>query len=114
METKHGALGMEVFRVGGGAPRSTVQIATDRSYAPRCGAATGNACTSIRFMDGNRYVLSDGLDAVDGLEGQYRPEGREVITVVAENRGPRGDGWTITRAQVVRLLQDERLRLPAL
>ena len=111
--TRRGALGMEVFRVGDGATQVTVQIATDRSYAPRCGQATGNACTSIRFMDGNRYVLSDGLDAVDGLEGQYRPEGREVITVVAENRG-RGARLDVTRGQLVRLLQDERLRLPAL
>ncbi|MGI3785722.1 MAG: hypothetical protein ACRYG2_33670, partial [Janthinobacterium lividum] len=110
--TGRGALGMEVFRVGGGGTQVTVQIATDRSYAPRCGEATGNACTSIRFMDGTRYVLSDGLDAVDGLEGQYRPEGREVITVIAENNG-RGRTLPITRAQVVRLLQDERLRLPA-
>ena len=111
--TRQGALGMEMFRVGGGATQVTVQIATDRSYAPRCGQATGNPCTSIRFMDGNRYFLSDGLDANDGLEGQYRPEGREVITVIADNSG-RGDRLGITRAQVVRLLQDERLRLPAL
>ncbi|GAA3566231.1 hypothetical protein GCM10022197_22610 [Microlunatus spumicola] len=111
--TKRGALGMEVFRVGEGATQVSVQIATDRSYAPRCGEATGNACTSIRFMDGNRFVLSDGLDTVDGLEGQYRPDGREVITVIAENVG-RGPALTIDRAQLVRLLQDERLRLPEL
>ena len=111
--TKRGALGMEVFRVGDGATQVTVQIATDRSYAPRCGEATGNACSSIRFMDGNRFVLSDGLDTVDGLEGQYRPDGREVITVIAENVG-RGSTLTIDRAQLVRLLQDERLRLPTL
>jgi hypothetical protein len=36
-----------------------------------------------------------------------------VITVVAENRG-RGATLDISRAQVVRLLQDERLRLPPL
>ncbi|GAB2593432.1 SigE family RNA polymerase sigma factor [Microlunatus antarcticus] len=112
-DTKQGALGMEMFRVGNGGTQITVQIATDRSYAPRCGAATGNACTSIRFMDGNRYVLSDGLDAVDGLEGQYRPDGREVITVVVENRGS-APTLAVTRGQLVSLLQDERLRLPAL
>ena len=111
--TKRGALGMEMFRVGGGGTEVFVQIATDRSYAPRCGEATGNACTSIRFLDGNRFVLSDGLDTVDGLEGQYRPDGREVITVVAKNTG-RGTTLDVSRAQVVRLLQDERLRLPAL
>ncbi|MGI3781738.1 MAG: hypothetical protein ACRYG2_13270 [Janthinobacterium lividum] len=111
--TKRGALGMEMFRVGGGATQVTVQIATDRSYALRCGEATGNSCSATRFMDGNRFVLSDGLDTVDGLEGQYRPDGREVITVVATNTG-RGTRLVIDRAQLVRLLQDERLRLPTL
>jgi hypothetical protein len=109
--TSQGALGMEMFR-SGGATQVSVQIATDRSYAPRCGEATGNPCSSIRFMDGNRFVLSDGLDTVDGLEGQYRPDGREVITVIAMNTGP-GPTLVIDRAQLVRLLQDERLRLPA-
>jgi DNA-directed RNA polymerase specialized sigma24 family protein len=111
--TKHGALGMEVFRVGGGATQVSVQIATDRSYAPRCGAATGNPCASVQFMDGNHFILSDGVDTADGLEGQYRPEGREVITVIAENSG-RGPTLMIDQGQLVRLLQDERLRLPAL
>ena len=111
--TKRGALGMEVFRAGGGATQVTVQIATDRSYAPRCGLATGNPCSSIRFLDGNRFVLSDGMDTADGLEGQYRPDGRDVITVVAENTG-RGERLAIDRAQLVRMLQDDRLRLPTL
>jgi DNA-directed RNA polymerase specialized sigma24 family protein len=111
--TGHGALGMEMFRVGGGATQVTVQIATDRSYALQCGEATGNACTAIRFMDGNRYVLSDGLDTADGLEGQYRPDGREVVTVVVVSSG-RGPTLQVDRAQLVRLLQDERLRLPTL
>jgi DNA-directed RNA polymerase specialized sigma24 family protein len=111
--TKHGALGMEMFRTGGGATQVTVQIATDRSFAPRCGEATGNACSETRFMDGNRFVLSDGLDTLDGLEGQYRPDGREVITVTAVNTG-RGAKLMIDRAQLVRLLQDDRLRLPPL
>jgi DNA-directed RNA polymerase specialized sigma24 family protein len=110
-QTKHGALGMEMFRVGGGATQVYVQIATDRSYAPRCGSATGNPCSSIRFMDGNRFTLTDGLN--DGLEGQYRPEGREVITVVVQDSG-KGPRLDVTMAQVIRLLQDERLRLPPL
>ncbi|HEY0240026.1 MAG TPA: hypothetical protein VGC37_15425, partial [Friedmanniella sp.] len=70
-------------------------------------------CASIRFMDGNRFTLSNGLDTADGLEGQYRPDGREVVTVVAANVG-RGATLQITRAQLVQLLQDDRLRLPAL
>lgn len=111
--TKRGALGMEMFHVGGGATQVLVQIATDRSYAPRCGEATDNPCASIRFMDGNRFVLSDGLDTADGLEGQYRPDGRDVITVVVRNGG-RGSKLDVSRAQLIRLLQDDRLRLPAL
>ncbi len=113
--TKQGALAMEVFKVGdgGGSTEVYVQIATSRAYAPRCGEATGNACASTRFLDGNRFVLSDGLDTSDGLEGQYRPDGTEVITVIARNSGP-GRPLTITRAQVVAMLQDERLRLPEL
>lgn len=106
--TKRGSLGMEMFRAGGGATQVTVQIATDRSYALRCGAATGNDCSSIRFMDGNRFILSD-----DGLEGQYRPDGRDVITIVAQDVG-RGSQLTISRAQLLQLLQDDRLRLPPL
>ncbi len=111
--TRRGALAMEVFRVGGGSTQVYVQIATDRASAPRCGAATGKACSSIRFMDGNRFTLSDGLDTRDGLEGQYRPEGKEVITVIAQDVG-RGDALLVTRAEVVRMLQDDRLRLPTL
>jgi len=112
-QKRQGALAMEVFRVGDGSTQVYVQIATDRSYAPRCGTATGNACSSVRFMDGNRFTLSDGLDTRDGLEGQYRPDGKEVITVIAQDQGP-GDALRVDRSQVVRMLQDDRLRLPAL
>jgi DNA-directed RNA polymerase specialized sigma24 family protein len=111
--TKQGALAVEVFHVGGGATQVYVQIATDRAHAPTCGQATGTTCSSIRFMDGNRFTLSDGLDAADGLEGQYRPDGTDVITIVAQNTN-RGSTLEITRAQLVRLLQDDRLRLPPL
>ena len=113
--TKQGALAMEVFKVGdgGGATEVYVQIATSRAYAPRCGEATGNGCASIRFLDGNRFVLSDGLDTNDGLEGQYRPDGTQVITVVARNTAA-GRPLDVSRAQLVRMLQDDRLRLPAL
>ena len=111
--TKQGALAMEVFRVGGGSTQVYVQIATSQAYASRCGAATDNACSSIRFMDGNVFLLSNSAEAKDGVEGQYWPEGTMVITVVARDAGP-GRTLQITRAQLVRLLQDDRLRLPAL
>lgn len=113
--TKQGALAMEVFKVGdgGGSTEVYVQIATSRAYAPRCGEATGNACASIRFLDGNRFVLSDGLDTNDGLEGQYRPDGTQVITVVARNTAS-GRPLDISRGDLVRMLQDTRLRLPDL
>jgi DNA-directed RNA polymerase specialized sigma24 family protein len=109
--TKHGALGMELFRADGGSTQVHVQIATDRSYAPVCGEATGNTCSSVRFMDGNRFILSDGV--TDGVEGQYRPDDKDVITVVVRSTG-RGSALPVSRAQVVQLLQDERLRLPEL
>ncbi|SEP83791.1 SigE family RNA polymerase sigma factor [Microlunatus flavus] len=112
-ETKKGALAMEVFRVGSGSTQVYLQVATARAYAPRCGEATGTTCSSIRFMDGNRFILSDALDVADGLEGQYRPDGTQVVTVVVRDSGP-GAGLEVTRAQIVRLLQDDRLRLPAL
>jgi DNA-directed RNA polymerase specialized sigma24 family protein len=111
--TKQGALAMEIFRVGGGSTEVYVQIATSRAYAPRCGEATGNVCSSIRFLDGNRFILSDGLDTNDGLEGQYRPDGDDVITVIVRDVGP-GEPKLVDRGQLVRMLQDERLRLPAL
>ena len=111
--TKQGALAMEIFRVGGGSTQVYVQIATSRAYAPRCGEATQNSCTSIRFLDGNRFILSDALDTADGLEGQYRPNGTDVITVVVRDVGP-GEPKRVDRAQLVSMLQDERLKLPEL
>ena len=111
--TKQGALAMEIFRVGGGSTQVYVQIATSRAYAPRCGEATQNTCTSIRFLDGNRFILSDAMDTADGLEGQYRPNGTDVITVVVRDIGP-GDSKRIDQGQLLRLLEDERLTLPTL
>jgi hypothetical protein len=65
----------------------------------------------MRFMDGNVFTLSDSTRLSDGLEVQYSPNGDQVITVVARNRS-RGRALDVTRAQLIELVQDPRLRLP--
>jgi DNA-directed RNA polymerase specialized sigma24 family protein len=110
-QSRRGALALEVFRSGGGSTEIYLQIATSRAYATRCGTLTGNACTQVTFMDGNTFTLSQSGDVAVGLEGQYRHRGTEVVTVVARNRGP-GRQLDVGSADLVRLLEDDRLRLP--
>ena len=62
-------------------------------------------------MDGNSYLLTDSTLADGGIEVQYRPNGNEVITVIARNM-QRGRALQISRADLIELVQDERLRLP--
>ena len=71
-----GALAFELFRRYGGGTEVYVQIATSRSTALRCGETTGHVCDSIRFMDGNRMRVSRSTLVAEGLEVQYRPNGR--------------------------------------
>jgi len=110
-QSRRGALALEVFRSGDGSTEVYLQIATSGAYATRCGTLTGNACQEVTFMDGNTYTLSQSGDVSVGLEAQYRHRGTEVITVVARNRG-RGRQLDVGSGDLVRLLQDERLRLP--
>ena len=110
-QSRQGALALEVFRSGDGATEVYLQIATSRAYATRCGALTGNACTSVTFMDGDRFLLGGSADVSGGLEAQYWPETTQGITVVARNRGP-GRQLDVSSADLVRLLHDDRLRLP--
>jgi len=106
-----GALGLEVFRVKGGATEVYLQIATGYQHAVRCGQTTKQTCASQRFMDGNRFSLSASTVLSDGLEVQHRPDGDQVITVVARNTA-RGSVLELTRGDLVDLIQDPRLRLP--
>jgi hypothetical protein len=62
-------------------------------------------------MDGNTYLMTDSTLADGGIEVQYSPKGDEVITVIARNT-QRGQILEISTAELIQLVQDERLRLP--
>jgi len=106
-----GALGLEMFRLGGGATEVYLQVATGYDSAVRCGDITRRACESHRFMDGNRFTLTATTQVSKGMEVQYRPDGDQVITVVARNT-TKGSALEVTRGQLLALVQDQRLRLP--
>jgi hypothetical protein len=110
--TDHGgALAFDMFRRDEGATEIYLQIATGRRYAVRCGATTHQKCMSIRFMDGNSYLMTDSTVADGGIEVQYSPYGDEVITVIARNT-QRGRMLNISSGDLIKLVQDERLHLP--
>lgn len=106
-----GALGLEMFRLDGGATEVYVQVASDYGSAVRCGRTTGQPCESQRFMDGNRFSLSTSTQVRQGIEVQHRPDGNQVVTVVARNT-TRGRVLNVTRGDLIALVQDPRLRLP--
>ena len=106
-----GALGFEMFRLDKGATEVYLQVATSRRFAVRCGATTGQQCFSFRFMDGNSYLMTDSTLQRRGIEVQYSPSGHEVVTVIARNT-QRGQMLEISRGDLIKLVQDERLHLP--
>jgi hypothetical protein len=106
-----GALGLDISRLQGGATEVYLQVASDDRSAVPCGRITGRSCQSQRFMDGNSFTLTTTTQVSKGIEVQYRPEGEQVITVVARNR-TRGTPLEVTRAQLLALVQDPRIRLP--
>jgi DNA-directed RNA polymerase specialized sigma24 family protein len=106
-----GALAFEMFRLDKGATEVYVQIATSRKFAVRCGATTDQQCLGFRFMDGNSYLLTDSTLADGGIEVQYSPKGDEVITIIARNT-QRGRVLKISSGDLIKLVQDDRLRLP--
>jgi DNA-directed RNA polymerase specialized sigma24 family protein len=106
-----GALAFEMFRLDKGATEVYLQIATSRKFAVRCGATTHQQCSQMRFMDGNFFLLSESTVVRDGIEVQYSPSGEEVITVIARNT-QRGKALDISRGDLIKLVQDERLHLP--
>ncbi|HET9873537.1 MAG TPA: hypothetical protein VFP89_13210 [Propionibacteriaceae bacterium] len=108
-----GALGLELFTLQKGATEVFVQVATADSFAPRCGQLTGQRCVSMRFMDGNRFTMTETTRVAEGIEVQYSPQGTFVITAVARNTSG-GAEMDVTRADLVTLVQDPRLRLPAI
>jgi hypothetical protein len=106
-----GALAFQMFRLDKGATEVYLQIATSRTVAVRCGATTRQQCSRMKFMDGNFFLLSESTLVRRGIEVQYSPSGQEVITVIARNT-QRGKVLDISRGDLIKLVQDERLRLP--
>ena len=109
-EGQGGALGFNLFSRTG-ATVIYVQIATDDDLATPCGEMTGQRCVSQRFLDGNRYQLTETTYAAEGLEVQYAPNGTEVVTVVARD-ATKGRSLATTRGDLIKLVQDSRLMLP--
>ena len=108
-----GALGLEVFRLDGGATEVYLQVASGYDTAIRCGATTRHRCEARLLLDGNRFTLSMTTQVAKGIEVQYRPEDDQVVTVIARNT-TRGQVLPVTRADLIRLVQDPRLRLPVI
>jgi hypothetical protein len=107
-----GALAFEMFRWDkAGATTVYVQIATSRRDAVRCGATIGRNCIRQTFLDGNSFNLTETVNVRQGIEVQYRPTGTHVITVIARNT-TKGEEFDLGRGDLVRLVQDPRLRLP--
>ena len=106
-----GALAFEMFRLDKGATTVYVQIATSRREAVRCGATIRRSCTREKFLDGNFFNLTDTVNVRQGMEVQHRPTGQHVITVIARNT-TRGQEFDLGRGELIRLVQDPRLRLP--
>ena len=106
-----GVLGFDLFSRGPGATLVYVQVASDRRFAIRCGDLTGQRCVSQRFLDGNRFSLTETTYAAEGLEVQFAPNGTEVVTVVARNT-TKGRALDISRGDLIKVVQDSRLRLP--
>jgi DNA-directed RNA polymerase specialized sigma24 family protein len=106
-----GALAFEMFRLDKGATEIYLQIATSRKYAVSCGFTTHQQCQTIRFLDGNSFLLTETTSVRQGMEVQYSPAGLEVITVIAYNT-QRGQVLEIDRGDLIKLVQDPRLHLP--
>ncbi len=106
-----GALGLELFRKTGGATQVYLQVATSSGFAATCGTLTGSRCQTLQMMDGNRISVTESTTLKAGMEVQYSPDGRQVITVVAHNFSA-GEELPLTRSQLIDLAEDPRLRLP--
>ena len=106
-----GAIGFNLFSRGPGTTVIYVQIASDDNLATPCGELTRQDCFSHRFMDGNSYTLTETSYATEGLEVQFTPNWPEVVTVVARDSG-KGPSRNISRGDLIKVVQDSRLRLP--
>jgi DNA-directed RNA polymerase specialized sigma24 family protein len=107
-----GVLGLNLVPQDGGATFVYLQIATNEQFAIPCGELSAQQCSSLRFMDGNRFTLTDSTTTRQGgIEVQYSPAGVEVITVVATDVG-NGRSLMVDWGDLIKLVQDQRLHLP--
>lgn len=106
-----GALTLDLSQLNPGSTQVTLQLATTSDFALRCGRATGTTCFSHQFMDGNTVTLNGAPDSGRGLEVQFYHSGDEVVSVVARNTKP-GAALSVTRGDLIKLVEDDRLRLP--
>lgn len=105
------ALGLDVYRLGGGGTEVFIQIARSRADAVRCGQLTRHRCFGQRFMDGNRFSMTTTPGVAAGIEVQHIPAGTYVITVVARNTS-RGPTLPLNNGDLIAVAQDPRLRPP--
>lgn len=106
-----GRLGVDLFRALGGGSEIYLQIATDRDFAIGCGHLTKQKCFPKNTTNGQRVWATATDDIERGLEVQYSPNGREVITLVARHL-TKGDKLALQPSLLLELSQDPRLRLP--
>jgi hypothetical protein len=107
-----GALAFEMFRLDNGTTEVYLQIATSTRTAVRCGETTHHPCSDETFLSGNTFALTQTTTVDEGMEVQYRLIGR-VITVIARNT-TKGQAWNIERGDLINLVEDQRLKLPAI
>lgn len=107
-----GALELRMSRISDGATEVFLQIASSRRSATPCGQTTKQECRTLRFMDGNNFTMTDPSTVAQGLEVRHRPDDTDVILIVARNTSRFGRELPVTRADLVTLIADKRLRLP--
>jgi DNA-directed RNA polymerase specialized sigma24 family protein len=107
-----GALALEMFRLDKGATVVYLQIATSSRTAVKCGETTHHPCSDETFLSGNTFNLTQTTTVEEGMEVQYRLIGR-VITVIARNT-TKGQAREIPRGELIALVEDPRLKLPAI
>ena len=108
---KRGSLGLDLFKSTGGGTTVFLQVATSRQDAIPCGQLTKQKCIRRQMMDFNYFTMTTTTRSRQGVEVQYCPDGTQVITLVARDV-TKGQRLDVTSAQLLELVQDERLRLP--
>ena len=106
-----GILGLELSPVPGNATVVFLQIARAPDLAILCGNLSKQTCFSQRFMDGNSYTITKTVDPTEGIEVQFSPTDHETVTIVAKNVR-RGRTLDINTGDLIKVVQDSRLRLP--